>query len=185
MVRISLRGRRRQIEVEFSIDANGILSVSATDKATGKSHNVEINGSSGLPEEEIERMKLEAEQNAESDKAKRELVETRNRAEQVAYSTRKSLEEHGDKVEADVRAEIESAIANLEDKISGEDKAAIEAALANLEKAAAELGKAAYDAAAADAAAAEDGSTADSASGASGAADGDDVIDADFEVKDE
>ena len=174
-----------QIEVEFSIDANGILSVSATDKATGKSHNVEINGSSGLPEEEIERMKLEAEQNAESDKAKRELVETRNRAEQVAYSTRKSLEEHGDKVEADVRAEIESAIANLEDKISGEDKAAIEAALANLEKAAAELGKAAYDAAAADAAAAEDGSTADSASGASGAADGDDVIDADFEVKDE
>ncbi|MFB0986737.1 MAG: molecular chaperone DnaK [Phycisphaerales bacterium] len=174
-----------QIEVEFSIDANGILSVSATDKATGKSHNVEINGSSGLPEEEIERMKLEAEQNAESDKAKRELVETRNRAEQVAYSTRKSLEEHGDKVEADVRAEIESAIANLEDKISGEDQAAIEAALANLEKAAAELGKAAYDAAAADAAAAEDGSTADSASGASGAADGDDVIDADFEVKDE
>ncbi len=174
-----------QIEVEFSIDANGILSVSATDKATGKSHNVEINGSSGLPEEEIERMKLEAEQNAESDKAKRELVETRNRAEQVAYSTRKSLEEHGDKVEADVRAEIESAIANLEDKISGEDKAAIEAALANLEKAAAELGKAAYDAAAADAAAAEDGSPADAASGASQAADGDDVIDADFEVKEE
>ena len=169
-----------QIEVEFSIDANGILSVSATDKATGKSHNIEINGSSGLSEEEIERMKLEAEQNAEDDKVKRELVETRNRAEQVAYATRKSLEEHGEKVEADVRAEIESAIANLEDKISGDDKAAIEAALANLEKVAAELGKAAYEAAAANAA--EGGATANSASATT---DADDVIDADFEVKDE
>ena len=125
-------------------------------------------------------MKQDAEQNAEDDKAKRELVETRNRAEQVAYATRKSLEEHGDKVDADVRAEIESAISNLEDKISGEDKPAIEAALTNLEKAAEELGKAAYEAAAGDSA---DGETTEKS--AAPTEDGDDVIDADFEVKED
>lgn len=172
-----------QIEVEFSIDANGILSVSATDKATGKSQNIEINGSSGLTEEEIERMKHEAEANAADDKAKRELVEVRNRAEQFVYSIRQSLEEHGDKVSAEARSEIESAIANLEEKLKGEDKAAIEAAQANLEKAATELGKAVYEATPT-----PDGETAGKAetSGASNDAGGDDdVIDAEFEVKED
>ncbi len=169
-----------QIEVEFSIDANGILNVSATDKATGKSHNIEIKGSSGLSDDEIDRMKREAEQNADDDKAKRELVETRNRAEQIAYSTRKSLEEHGEKVEAEVRAEIESAISNLEEKIKGEDKPAIEAALANLEKVSTELGKAVYEASANEATAGEDPAGAAPSGG-----DGDDVIDAEFEVKED
>jgi molecular chaperone DnaK len=169
-----------QIEVEFSIDANGILNVSATDKATGKSHNIEIKGSSGLSDDEIDRMKREAEQNADDDKAKRELVETRNRAEQIAYSTKKSLEEHGEKVEAEVRGEIESAISNLEEKIKGEDKPAIEAALANLEKVSTELGKAVYEASAQDAAAGEDPDGA-----APSAGEDDDVIDAEFEVKED
>ncbi|MAH65451.1 MAG: molecular chaperone DnaK [Phycisphaerae bacterium] len=169
-----------QIEVEFSIDANGILNVSATDKATGKSHNIEIKGSSGLSDDEIDRMKRDAEQNADDDKAKRELVETRNRAEQIAYSTKKSLEEHGEKVEAEVRGEIESAISNLEEKIKGEDKPAIEAALANLEKVSTELGKAVYEASAKDASASEDPGGA-----APSAGEDDDVIDAEFEVKED
>ena len=169
-----------QIDVEFSIDANGILNVSATDKATGKSHNIEIKGSSGLSDDEIDRMKRDAEQNADDDKAKRELVETRNRAEQIAYSTKKSLEEHGEKVEAEVRGEIESAISNLEEKIKGEDKPAIEAALANLEKVSTELGKAVYEASAKDASASEDPGGA-----APSAGEDDDVIDAEFEVKED
>jgi molecular chaperone DnaK len=169
-----------QIEVEFSIDANGILNVSATDKATGKSHNIEIKGSSGLSDDEIDRMKREAEQNADDDKAKRELVETRNRAEQIAYSTKKSLEEHGEKVEPEVRGEIESAISNLEEKIKGEDKPAIEAALANLEKVSTELGKAVYEASAQETAAGED-----PAGAAPSAGEDDDVIDAEFEVKED
>jgi molecular chaperone DnaK len=168
-----------QIEVEFSIDANGILNVLATDKATGKSHNIEIKGSSGLSEEEIERMKRDAEAHADEDKAKRELVEVRNRAEQIAYGTRKSLEEHGDKVSPEVRSEIESAISNLEDKIKGEDKAAIEAAQANLEKVAAELGKAVYEATA------NQPSEGGDAPAAGGSKKDDDVIDAEFEVKDD
>jgi molecular chaperone DnaK len=171
-----------QIEVEFSIDANGILSVSATDKATGKSQNIEINGSSGLTEEEIDRMKQEAEANAADDKAKRELVEVRNRAEQFVYSIRQSLEEHGDKVTPEARSEIESAIANLEEKLKGEDKTAIEAAQANLEKAATELGKAVYEATPT-----PDGDNAENAEASSTSKDAgdDDVIDAEFEVKED
>ena len=115
------------------------------------------------------------------DKAKRELVETRNRAEQIAYSTKKSLEEHGEKVEAEVRGEIESAISNLEEKIKGEDKPAIEAALANLEKVSTELGKAVYEASAQDAASGEDPAAGAAPSGG----EGDDVIDAEFEVKED
>jgi molecular chaperone DnaK len=166
-----------QVEVEFSIDANGILNVLATDKATGKSHNIEIKGSSGLSEDEIERMKRDAEAHADEDKAKRELVEVRNRAEQIAYGTRKSLEEHGDKVSTETRSEIESAISNLEDKIKGDDKAAIEAAQANLEKVASELGKAVYEATA--------NQQAGGDAAESQAKKDDDVIDAEFEVKDD
>jgi len=169
-----------QIEVEFSIDANGILNVSATDKATGKSHNIEIKGSSGLSEDEIERMKQDAEAHADEDKAKRELVEVRNRAEQIAYGTRKSLEEHGDKVSTETRSEIESAISNLEDKIKGDDRSAIEAAQANLEKVAAELGKAVYEATAG-----EQAQGGGAAPQAEAPKKDDDVIDAEFEVKDD
>ncbi len=169
-----------QIEVEFAIDANGILSVSATDKATGKSQNIQITGSSGLSDEEIERMKREAEENAAADKAKRELVDAKNQAEVVVHSTRKSLEEHGDKISSEARGNIESALSNLEDKLKTDDKDAITAALENLNQASIELGKAVYEATAAGAGTpgADGGATGDG-----DAASDDDVIDAEYEVK--
>ncbi|QOJ16402.1 MAG: molecular chaperone DnaK [Phycisphaeraceae bacterium] len=180
-----------QIEVEFAIDANGILNVAATDKATGKSQKIEIKGSSGLSKDEVERMKREAEAHAAEDKARRELVDLKNRAEQIVYSTRKSLEEHGAKVSADTRGAIESALSNLEDKIKGDDKSAIEKALKNLETASIELGKAVYEATAANAAGAPGTGSVGGAGGAGGAAGtaagkkDDDIIDAEYEVKDE
>ena len=171
-----------QIEVEFSLDANGMLNVSATDKATGKSHNIEIKGSSGLPDDEIERMKQDAESHAAEDKAKRELIEVRNRAEQIVHSTRSSLEEHGDKISPEARGQIESAISNLEDKVKGDDQAAIEAAVTQLETSAAELGKAVYEAAAQQESQDGEAESGESSAAASG---DDDVIDAEYEVKED
>jgi molecular chaperone DnaK len=170
-----------QIEVEFAIDANGIMQVSATDKATGKSQKIDITGSSGLADDEIESMKQDAEVHAEEDKARRELVDLKNRAEAVAYQTRKSLEEHGEKVAADVRGNIESAVANLDDTLKGDDAAAIEAALSNLESAATELGKAVYEATAQQTAAGGD----ECCGGDECKSGSDDVIDAEYEVKDD
>jgi molecular chaperone DnaK len=171
-----------QVEVEFAIDANGILSVSATDKATGTSQNIEITGSSGLSKDEIEKMKNDAEAHAGEDAEKRALVEARNQAEQLVYATRKSLEEHGDKVSAETRSGIESAITNLEDKVKGDDKSAIEAALKQLSDASLELGKAVYEATSEEAAA---GGAQETEEAASPDADDDDVIDAEFEVKED
>jgi molecular chaperone DnaK len=169
-----------QIEVEFSIDANGILNVSATDKATGKSQNIEIKGSSGLSDVEIDRMKRDAEEHQAEDRARRELVDLKNRAEQLAYSTRKSLEEHGDKISAEARSNIESAISNLDDKLKGDDHAAINAALNQLETVSIELGKAVYESASTDV-----GSEGGEDAGAEKPKSDDDVIDAEYEVKDD
>lgn len=138
-----------QIEVKFKIDANGILNVSATDKATGKSQNIEIKGSTGLSDDEIERMKSEAEAHAEEDKTRRELIDLKNKGEQLVYQARKSLDEYGDKVEPSTRGQIESAISNLETKLKDDDKASIEAAIKELETASMELGKVMYEAEAA------------------------------------
>ena len=173
-----------QIEVEFSIDANGILNVSATDKATGQNQSIEITGSTGLSTEEIDRMKKEAEEHAVDDKARRELIDIKNQADQVVYSTRKSLEEHGEKLSSEVRGNIESAISNLEDKLKEDDKDAIEAALKQLSEVSIELGKAVYESTAA-----KVGST--DAGGDGGAGDqgeskpADDIIDAEYEVHDD
>ena len=173
-----------QIEVEFALDANGILNVTATDKATGKSQNITIQGSSGLDSAEIERMKQEAEANAEADKQKRELVDLKNRADGVVHQTRKTLDEHGDKVSSEVRGKIESALSNLESKIKGDDKSAIEAALKELETASMELGKVVYEQEAAKQKAG--GSTADAeASDEDSGSDSDDVVDAEYEVKED
>src|SRR4030095_5484910 len=101
-------------------------------KKTGKSQKIEIKGSSGLSKDEVERMKRDAEAHAGEDKARREIIELRNRAEQEIHPTRKSLAEHGDKIPADARGSIESAISNLEDKVKGDDKRAIEAAMKQL-----------------------------------------------------
>ena len=138
-----------QIEVEFSLDANGILNVAATDKGTGKSQNIEITGSSGLSEDEVSKMKADAEAHAADDKKKRELVDTRNQAETLVFQMKKQLEEHGDKVDAAVRGKIESAISNVEDKVKGDDVDAIKNAVEELNKDAQELGKAIYEASAA------------------------------------
>jgi len=173
-----------QIEVEFAIDANGILNVTATDKASGKSQNIEIKGASGLSEDEIERMKKDAEEHASEDRARRELVDAKNRAEQAVYQTRKSLEEHGEKVEPETRSNIESAISAAENAVKGDDKDAIERTLSELEKSAAELGKAMYEATAAQTAGAQQAAEGGEAGGGEGAG-GEDVIDAEYEVKDE
>jgi molecular chaperone DnaK len=173
-----------QIDVEFSIDANGILNVSATDEATGKSQSIEITGSTGLSSDEVDRMKTEAEAHATEDKARRELVDLRNQAEHFVYTTRKSLEEHGDKVSAEARGNIESAITNLEDKLKGDDKSAIEAAIKQLNDSAIELGKAVYEATAAQAPPPGAGPAGGPQPEGDSKPD-DDVIDAEYEVKDD
>ncbi len=168
-----------KIEVEFSIDANGILTVTATEQKTGKKADIQITNSGGLPKEEIERMKTEAEAHAEEDRRRRELVDTKNRAEGIVQTVRKSLEEHGDKVDGETRSKIESAISNLESKLKGDEKAPIDAALTELEAAASQLAEAAYKAAAQQGASGQaPGAEADTSSD-------DDVIDAEYEVKDE
>ncbi|MEM7625296.1 MAG: molecular chaperone DnaK [Planctomycetota bacterium] len=172
-----------QIEVEFALDANGILSVSATDKGTGKSQNIEIKGSSGLSEAEIEKMKADAEANADADKAKRELVDLKNQAEAVVHQTNKQLEEHGDKIDAEVRGKIESAVSNVEEKIKEDDADAIKKALETLNTESMELGKAVYEATAKEDPIAGAAAGAAAAGGES-APSGDDVIDAEYEVKD-
>ena len=174
-----------QIEVEFAIDANGILNVSATDKATGKSQRIEITGSSGLSKDEIETMKREAQEHAAEDQSLREVVDLKNQAEHVVHATRKSLEEHGDKIASEARGRTESAITNLEDKLKEDDKTAIEAALKQLNEAAIDLGKAVYEATASQVGAA--GAAADEAGPEASASTkpDDDVIDAEYEVKDD
>ncbi|HNB59262.1 MAG TPA: molecular chaperone DnaK [Phycisphaerales bacterium] len=175
-----------QIEVEFALDANGILTVTATDKGTGKKADIKITNSGGLNKDEIERMKRDAEMHAEEDKKRREVIELKNRGDQAVIQIRKDLEEHGAKVSAEARGKIESALSNLEDKLKTEDAAAINAALKNLETARMEMGKAIYEASAAQAGADAGGAAPGGAGGASAqAGKGDDVIDAEFEVKDD
>ncbi len=164
-----------QIEVEFSLDANGILTVTATELKSGKKADIKITNSGGLSKEEIEQMQREAESHAAEDKARRELVDVKNRAEQQVYQIRQSLEEHGEKVGADVRSNIESSITSVETALKGDDKTAIERSLSELEKASIELGKAMYESAGAE------GATGESAEAPSS---DDDVIDAEYEVKD-
>ena len=177
-----------QIEVAFDIDANGILNVSAKDLGTGKLQSIEIKSSSGLSDEEVEKMTREAESHAEDDKKKREVVDLKNQADQLIYSTEKTLKEHGDKVSAQTRGNIENAVNNLKEAIKGENADAIKKAIENLGTAGQELGKVLYEEAAKkQAASAPTG-------GASQAAPHpeeevrrkkpDDVIDAEFEAKD-
>jgi len=165
-----------QIEVEFNLDANGILTVTAVDKGTGKKADIKITNSGGLSKDEIDRMKRDAEAHAAEDKARRELVDLKNKADAFVLQTRKALEEHGGKVSAETRGAVESGLSSLEAKIKGDDKAAIEAAMKELEKASMELGKVVYEEAAKKA-----GSTTE----AKPEGGKDDVIDAEFKVKDE
>ena len=175
-----------QIEVEFAIDANGILSVTATDKATGKSQNIEIKGSSGLSEEDIERMKHDAEEHSEDDVKRRALVDARNEAESTVHQIRKQLEEQGGKIAAEIRGSIESAINDVDSKVKTEDTEAIKRSVQLLLTAAQELGKAVYENMNAEQAAEAAGASGASDKGGEGGgekANGDDVIDAEYEVK--
>jgi molecular chaperone DnaK len=137
-----------QIEVAFDIDANGILNVSAKDLGTGKQQSIEIKSSSGLSEDEVENMAKDAETHAEEDKKKREVVDLKNQADQLVYSTEKTLKEHGDKVSADVRSNIENAVNNLKEAVKGEDADAIKKTIENLGTVGQELGKVLYEEAA-------------------------------------
>ena len=114
-----------QIEVTFDIDANGIVSVSAKDKGTGKEQKIQIQASGGLSDEEIKKMVKEAEANKEADKKKREAVDSRNQADSIIFSTEKSLKEHGDKITAEEKKAIENGISDLKDALKGTDSEVI------------------------------------------------------------
>ena len=165
-----------QIEVTFDIDANGILNVSAKDKATGKEQSIVIKASSGLSDDEVEKMVKDAEAHADEDRKFHELVTVRNQADGLIHATNKSLTDLGDKVEADEKAKIEAAIEELQQALKGEDKADIEAKTAALSEAAGKLAERAY---AENAEAGEGAATDDSA------AQNDDVVDAEFEEVDD
>ena len=174
-----------QIEVTFDIDANGIVNVSAKDKATGKEQQIKIQASGGLSDEDIEGMINEAEQNAESDKLRRELVEVKNQGEQAVHSTERMLTDAGDKVSVDDKADIERLTAELKTLLEGEDGAAIKAGIEALQQASMKMGEAMYQAQQEEAGSSPDGSSeADSSNADNGAADAD-IVDADFEEVDE
>jgi len=167
-----------QIEVTFDIDANGIVNVSAKDKGTGKEHKITIQASGGLSEDDIEKMVKDAEENAEADKERRELVEARNQAESLINSTEKSLEEHGDKVDPTTVEAIELAIAALKDDLEKDDATAekIKSGIQNVTESAMKLGEAIYKSSQEEAS--DEPQGADEQRGDSG---DDDIVDADFE----
>ncbi|MCH9023290.1 MAG: molecular chaperone DnaK, partial [Planctomycetes bacterium] len=173
-----------QVEVSFDIDANGILNVSAKDLATQKEQSVEITGSSGLSEEEVNKMQKDAEQHAEEDKKRRELVDLKNQADQLLYTTENTLKEHGDKIPADQRGNVEAAINGLKDTAKNDDPEAIRRAMENLQSASQALGKIMYEEAAKQQAPSADtpANPDDPAQDNQNKKD-DDVIDAEFEVK--
>ncbi|MFL6660569.1 MAG: Hsp70 family protein, partial [Rhizobacter sp.] len=181
-----------QIEVTFDIDANGILHVSAKDKGTGKENKITIKANSGLSEEEIQKMVKDAELNAAEDKKKLELVQARNGADAMIHSVKKSLAEHGGKLDAGEKEKVEAALKEAEEALKGDDKADIEAKTDALVAASQKLGEKVY----ADAQAAQAGAGAGAAppqgggdeaprASASAKSSDDNVVDADFkEVKD-
>jgi molecular chaperone DnaK len=173
-----------QIEVSFDIDANGILNVSAKDKATGKEQKIVIKASSGLSEDEIKRMVADAEAHAAEDKKFRELVESRNRADALVHATEKTLSELGEKVSGSDRASVESALADLKSAIKGDDKDQIDRKAEALAQASSGI-MAAAQAAGQGGDATADAGAAGGSSSASGGADDGNVVDAEFEeVKD-
>ena len=133
-----------QIEVFFDIDASGILSVTAKDKATGKSQGIKITGSTGLNKEEIEKMKEEAEKNADKDKVEKEKIEVKNRADQLVYTPEKALKDAGDKVDAKVKTEVEGKIKELKDAISKNTKEEMDAKTKELSDSLQKIGQTMY-----------------------------------------
>jgi molecular chaperone DnaK len=175
-----------QIEVTFDIDANGIVNVSAKDHATGKEQSIQITASSGLSQEEIDQLIKDAEMHAEDDKKKKELVEARNSADALIYSSEKSIKELGDKVDSDTKNKVEESIAALQKAMEGEDAEEIKRVSEELTQASHKLAEAMYQQASQNQQQAGAGAeSAEQAAGGAGSAD-EDVVDADFEeVKDE
>ena len=176
-----------QIEVTFDIDANGIVNVSAKDKATAKEQSIQITASSGLSKEEINSLVKDAEMHAEEDKKKRDLVEARNSADALIYSTEKSIKDLGDKVDSGTKSKVEQSIAALRKAMEGEDTAEIKRLSQELTQASHKLAEAMYQQASQSEQQADAGAETDrqTAGGSAGAAD-EDVVDADFEeVKDD
>ena len=167
-----------QIEVTFDIDANGIVSVGAADKGTGKEQKITIQASGGLSDDDIEKMVKEAEENAEADKARKELVEAKNQAESLIHSTEKSMEEHSDKVDPTTIEAIELAIAALKDELETDNADKIKSGIQNVTEAAMKLGEAIYKASQ------EEGGDEPTAADEAGMAE-DDIVDADFEDLDD
>jgi molecular chaperone DnaK len=165
-----------QIEVTFDIDANGIVSVSAKDKGTNREQKITIQASGGLSDSDIDKMIKEAEENAEADKARRELVEARNQAESLIHGTEKSVKDHGDKVDPTTIEVIEMSIKNLKEAMEKDDPEKIRARSQDLTEAAMKLGEAIYKAQSEEASKSSDGGD----QGPGGSA-GDDIVDADFE----
>ncbi len=166
-----------QIEVTFDIDANGIVSVSAKDKGTGKEQKITIQASGGLSDEDIDKMVKDAEENAEADKARKELVEAKNQAESLVHATEKSIEEHGDKVDPSTVEAIELAVAALKDELETDNADKIKSGIQNVTEAAMKLGEAIYKAQA------EEGE--DEPAAADAAPGEDDIVDAEFEDLDD
>ena len=171
-----------QIEVTFDIDANGILHVSAKDKATGKEQSIRITASSGLSEEEIRRMVQDAELHAEEDKKLHELVQARNHADSLIHAAQKTLDELGDKAEAGEKSALETAINELKEAMKGDDKEAIDRKTQHLTEVSGKLAERLYSQNAGGAA----GATAGAQEQSAGKAGDEDVVDAEFEeVKDD
>jgi len=171
-----------QIEVAFDIDANGIMHVSAKDKATGKEQSIKITSSSGLNEEDIQKMIREAEEHAEEDRKKQALIEARNKADNLLYTTEKTLKEYGEKVDAQTRSNIESALSDLKDAMKGDDADLINKKIDALTTASHKLAEAMYASAASQAGGASGtASQGAGASDASSSAKDDNVVDAEFE----
>jgi molecular chaperone DnaK len=175
-----------QIEVTFDIDANGIVNVSAKDKATGKEQQIRIQASGGLSDSDIERMVQDAEQHAEDDKHRKELVEARNQADSLVYSTEKNLKEYGDKISDEEKAAIETAIAEVREVLDGDDAGAINTKSEALMQASMKLGEAMYksEQESASGPSADAGAGAETGTGSPRAAEDSTVVDADFEEVD-
>ncbi|MDX9702236.1 MAG: molecular chaperone DnaK [Candidatus Auribacterota bacterium] len=181
-----------QIEVCFDIDANGILHVSAKDMGTGKEQKIRIESSSGLSESDIDKMVKEAESHSEEDKKRRELIETKNQADTLAYSVEKTLKEHGDKISSDEKSKVEAALADLREALKSDDMDAIKKAMENLTQASHKISEMLYQSAA------KEAQQQQGAAGGSGAANAgsanesprdkkedEGVVDADYEVMDD
>ncbi|MBW2327470.1 MAG: Hsp70 family protein, partial [Deltaproteobacteria bacterium] len=170
-----------QIEVTFDIDANGIVNVSAKDTATGKEQSIQITASSGLSEEEIDKLIKDAELHAEDDKKKRELVEARNSADALIYSTEKSIKDLGDKVDAETKSKVEASIEPLKKAMEGEDPEEIKRLSEELTQASHKLAEAVYQQASQADAQEQPGAEAEGQEQPGASAPDEDVVDADFE----